>query len=132
MWFSSVAQSADQKCPAEVWIKSVAQKIQSEVLLRESRSEKVSLRSVGQVLIRCRSKVSLRSVNEKWGRQCCSEVLMGRVPQQCRSEVSIRSVAQKCRSEVSIQQCCSEVPFRSVDEQCGSEVLVRSVAQNCR
>ena len=77
------------------------------------------LRKVDQK--KCRSKVSLTSVNQK----CGSEVLL---TQKCRSDVLPRSVAQKCQFS---KQCCSEVSFRSVDEQCGSEVLVRSVAQNC-
>ena len=103
----SVIRSVAQKCCSEksirkVSLRSVAQKSRPEKSLSE-----VLLRSVDQtkcgseVLIRCRSKSSLRSVKG------CSEVLMRRVPQKCRSEVSmlLRSVAQKCEFSSVAQKC---------------------------
>ena len=73
------------------------------------------LRSVDQkkcgseVLTRCRSKVSLRSVNQK----CCSEKSI--------KQVSLRRVAQKCRSEKVWFRSVDQVSLRSVNEMCGSE-----------
>ena len=61
---------------------------------------------------KCRSEVSIASVDEKHG----SEVLLRTVD---------RGVGQRCRSAVWNQQCCSEVCV------CVSEVLFRSVAQRC-
>ena len=106
--------SVAQTCRSEVSIRSVAQEVDQKKPLSE-----VSLRSVDQkkcgseVLIRCRSKSSLRNVN------CCSEVsmLLRNVAQKCQ----FSSVAQKCRSEV----CWSEVLLISVNQKCGSAVLLK-------
>ena len=83
------------------------------------------LRSVDQkkcgseVLIRCRSEVSLRSVHEKCGSEVLLRIVDEKGSSKCRSEVSIRSVDQRC---------CSEVSLRSVN----SAVFLRSVVQKCR
>ena len=73
MWLRSVAH----KCQPEVWFISVAQKLLRKVDQKKCGSE-VLPRTVDQkkcgseVLVRCRSKVSLRSVNQK----LCSDVLL--------------------------------------------------------
>ena len=82
VWFSSVAQSVDQKCQSEVRIKSVAQKC---------RSEKMSLRRVAQ---KCRSeKVWFRSVDQ----------VFRSVNQKSCSDVSLRSLVRAGKSQI----CCA-------------------------
>ena len=78
----------------------------------------VSIRKMcgSEVLIRYRSKVSLRGVNQK----CRS----GKLSLRSVDQVSVKIIAQKCQSKVSIrksvaQKCCSEVSIReSVVQKC--------------
>ena len=117
VWFSSVAQTVDQKCQSEVRIKSVAQKCRSETSIRSvARSEK------------CHSEVLLRSVDQKTS---VAQVSLRRVNQKCESEVLLT----QCRSEVLLRSVNSAVLLRSVVQKSMSSVdsvLVRNVAQNCR
>ena len=95
----------------------------------------VSFRSVDQ---KCRSEVSVGSVDRSVVRKCRSEVLLRSVDQKCRTEVLLRSVAQTCPSEM-----LSEVWIRSVALYCpyfscfqikknrDSPALWRSVCSKC-